>query len=266
MMRFLQRSTLPAAGAALAALALLALPRLADAQSLRGSRASINRMYRHARAEDLSFFETSAGVRRATAKGWLVRLDPDSTFELHEVGYPFVRPSTRLFVHRLAGQYMDACDEPLVVTSAVRPATRQPANSTERSVHPTGMAVDLRKPRAPACLHWLRSTLLELEDAGLLEATEEHTPAHFHVAVYPSAYKRYAAARAKAEGAPTRQLAARSASATPTSTSTYTVHAGDTLWDIARTHDTTVRAIASANDLSGEVIQPGQELRIPAGG
>jgi hypothetical protein len=172
-----------------------------DGQSLRGSRASIDRMYRHARGERLSFFQTSASVRRAVDAGRLVRLKPDSSYLLHEVTYPYVRPATRTFVGRIAAQYLAACGEPLVVTSAVRPATRQPANSTARSVHPTGMAVDFRKPEAGKCLRWLRSTLLELEREGLLEATEEHSPAHFHVAVFPTEYTRYVAARARREKA-----------------------------------------------------------------
>jgi hypothetical protein len=150
-----------------AALSLaLAIP--VHAQSLRGSQASIDRMYHHALDEKLSFYETPAGVRKAAADGRLVRLTPDATMVLHSVGYPYVRPSTRLFVDRLSAQYRDACGEQLVVTSAVRPARRQPANSTERSVHPTGMAVDLRKPRNAKCLRWLRATLLDLEDANLI--------------------------------------------------------------------------------------------------
>lgn len=228
------------------------------AQSLRGSQASIDRMYHQALAEELPFYETPAGVRKAVAGGRLVRLTPDSAMQLHQVGYPYVRPSTRLFVDRLSGQYLDACGEPLIVTSAVRPARRQPANSTEHSVHPTGMAVDLRKPRDSKCLRWLRSTLLDLENADLLEVTEEHSPAHFHVAVFPTPYTRYAAFRARAESG--TRLASHAASSTM-----YKVHEGDTLWDIAREHRTTVDAILSANDLSGDVIQPGQELRIPSG-
>ena len=238
----------------------LTAPR-AEAQSLRGSQSSIDRMYRHARSEGLSFYETPAGVRKAVKQGRLVRLEPDRTFSLHAVGYPYVRPSTRLFVERLAQQYEDACGEPLIVTSAVRPATRQPANSAERSVHPTGMAVDLRKPHNSKCLRWLRSTLLDLENDDLLEATEEHSPAHFHVAVFPTAYTRYAAARARAESGTRTQLASH----TPSGGATYKVHEGDTLWDIAKSHDTTVDAILSANDLSDDIIQPGQELRIPSG-
>ena len=174
---------------------LLASPAIAGAQSLRGSRESIDRMYRQARSERLSFFETPSIVRRQVAAGRLVRLEPGTRFTLHRVTYPFARPATRTFVQRLGAQYRDACGERLVVTSAVRPATRQPANSASRSVHPTGMAVDLRKPTNPRCLRWLRTVLLDLERAGLIEATEEYAPPHFHVAVFPTAYRRYAATR-----------------------------------------------------------------------
>ena len=225
---------------------LLAAPCLASAQSLRGSMSSINRMYHVAKSEDLSFFETGAGVRRAVKSGLLVRLDANHTdFDLHNIGYPYVRPATLTFVRRLGDQYHDACGEPLVVTSAVRPATRQPANSTERSVHPTGMAIDLRRPRDRSCLTWLRETLLDLEDRGLIEATEERSPAHFHVAVFPTAYARYAASR--------------------NAIATYVVRRGDTLSEIAREHDVSVPALVRANGLDDELIVPGQALRIPNG-
>lgn len=241
----------------IAALVALCLPAVLPAQSLRGSRASIQRMYRHALAENFSFFETPASVRRQVKAGRLVRLTPDETFSLHKVGYPYVRPATRTFVARLAAQYQAACGEPLVVTSAVRPATRQPANSADLSVHPTGMAVDLRKPDDRACRNWLRSVLLELEGAGVLEATEEFAPPHFHVAVYRRPYERYVAALKK-ETTPVRVAAGTPAP------STYTVRAGDTLWGIAQMHDTTVEALTRANGIRGATIRPGQELRIPA--
>ncbi|HEY9226812.1 MAG TPA: DUF5715 family protein [Gemmatimonadaceae bacterium] len=158
-------------------------------------------MYRRARAERLPFYETSRGVRQAVDRGRLERLTPNENFELHKVGYPYVKATTKTFVQRLSAQYRDACDDQLVVTSAVRPATRQPANSVDKSVHPTGIAVDLRKPTEPRCLRWLRSTLLELEAAGVLEATEEHAPPHFHVAVFPTPYRRYVAARTRSASA-----------------------------------------------------------------
>jgi hypothetical protein len=165
------------------------------AQSLRGSRASINRMYHQAHAENFTFLETVAGVRKFVANGVLVRLRPTSSLTIHRVSFPYARPQVRTFVERLGAQYRDACGERLVVTSAVRPATRQPYNSTERSVHPTGMAIDLRKSSKPSCVRWLRRTLLALEKSRVIEATEEHSPAHFHVAVFPTKYAQYVAAR-----------------------------------------------------------------------
>ena len=158
-------------------------------------------MYRRARAERLTFYETPRGVQRAVTAGRLERLVPDGSFELYKVGYPFAHAASKTFVERLGAQYSNTCGEPLVVTSAVRPATRQPANSVARSVHPTGMAIDLRKPNDPDCRKWLRSTLLDLERAGVLEATEEFGPPHFHVAVYPTAYRRYVAQRTRSADA-----------------------------------------------------------------
>ena len=167
-----------------------------EAQSLRGSLASVARMYRQAMREDLYFYETAKGVRNAARKGRLVRLRSDRNSTYDSVRWPYVQPQTRKFVERLGEQYRDACGERLVVTSAVRPATRQPANSSARSVHPTGMAIDLRKPKG-ACLRWLRGALLELEDAGVIEATEEYGPPHFHVAVFPTPYHRYVAGKSR---------------------------------------------------------------------
>lgn len=235
--------------------ALVLAPALAGGQSLRGSQASIDRMYEHAKAEKLPFYETTKDVRSAVANGRLVQIGEGGHIQLHSVAFPYVRPSTRLFVDRLSAQYESVCGQPLVVTSGVRPATRQPRNSTSLSVHPTGIAVDIRRPRDTKCLRWLRSTLLELEGESVLEATEEHRPAHFHVAVYPTQYTRYATGKAKSESGV--QVASRGAV-------TYTVHEGDTLWDIARWNHITVDALLGANDLSDDVIHPGQELKIPA--
>ena len=181
---------------AIAAVLLLASGSRAESQSLRGSLASISRMYRQAVTERLHFYETSTGVRNAARKGRLVRLRTTWGTTYARVRWPYVQAETRVFVERLGAQYRTACGERLVVTSAVRPATRQPANATRRSVHPTGMAVDLRKPKGQ-CLRWLRATLLELERAGVIEATEEYGPPHFHVAVFPSPYERYLATRAR---------------------------------------------------------------------
>ncbi|HUF30639.1 MAG TPA: DUF5715 family protein [Gemmatimonadaceae bacterium] len=222
------------------------------AQSLRGSRASIARMYSQANAHKLHFYQTAAGVERAASQGRFVTLEPNEYFSLFGVGYPYARPAVSTFVQRLARQYHAACGERLIITSAVRPLSEQPRNATERSVHPTGMAVDLRKPTRSHCLAWLRKTLLSLERAGVLEATEERHPPHFHVAVFPRQYKAYVE---RVTGRPLR-LAGQD-------TDTYVVRRGDTLWEIARRHETSVRELLQLNNRSSETIRIGEKLRIP---
>ncbi|WP_342721965.1 LysM domain-containing protein [Thalassobacillus cyri] len=50
----------------------------------------------------------------------------------------------------------------------------------------------------------------------------------------------------------------------PVKTITYTVKKGDTLYSIARIHNTTVSKIVSANNISNpNFIYPGQQLTIP---
>jgi len=234
-------------------------PGLLAAQSLRGSLESVERMYDHAVSDGLPFYENSNDVRWAAARGELLQLRTDRGYELHRVAFPFVRPATLTFVERLAGEYR-ACGEELVVTSGVRPESRQPSNSSLRSVHPTGMAVDLRKPRGP-CLTWLRRELLTLEGDGVIEATEEHHPAHFHVAVFGPEYLRFAGAMP--EERPTAMIVAIAHTPPPSVARRYKVREGDSLWSIAQEHATSVRDLIAANKLGRTKIRPGQTLVIP---
>jgi hypothetical protein len=91
-----------------AVLSALAVPERVQAQSLRGSLASISRMYRQAVRERLHFYETSAGVRNAARKGKLVRLRTTASVTHSKVRWPYVQPETRLFVERLGTQYRAA--------------------------------------------------------------------------------------------------------------------------------------------------------------
>ena len=116
---------------------------------------------------------------------------------------------------------------------------------------PTGMAVDFRTSLNSVCRHWLESTLLYLEGAGVLEATRERQPSHYHVAVFPELYVKYV------EG----QLAS-ARSGDPVTASRYMVRAGDSLWAIARSHGTTVPKLKAANDIRGSRIYAGQLLTV----
>jgi LysM repeat protein len=51
-----------------------------------------------------------------------------------------------------------------------------------------------------------------------------------------------------------------------TSTETYVVRRGDTLWAIAKRHETTVRQLLQLNDLDSAKIRVGEKLRVPSGG
>jgi len=231
------------------------------AQTLRGSPASVERIYQQALGHDLHFYETGAGVYRAVERGTLVRLDGNENYRTHNVSYPFALPVAEVFVNRLAAQYRAACGEQMVVTSAVRPRSFRLANSVSRSVHPTGMAIDLRRPTNPTCLRWLRQTLLSLDRAGVIEAVEERRPPHFHVAIFPRPYLQYVQERT---GGPVLASAVPVAPAEVADAASYVVRRGDTLWSIARRHGTSVEEIKSVNRLPNPNIQAGQTLVIPA--
>lgn len=227
------------------------------AQSLRGSPASIDRMYGQAHDHNLTFFRSGTGVRSAARRDDLVRLSGNENYRVVNVTYPYALSTTRTFVQRLSAQYRDACGERLVVTSATRPTSLRLFNSTDKSVHPTGMAVDIRKPTRGSCLRWLRGTLLALEERGAIEATEEHRPPHFHVAVYPRQYLAYIGKK------PSERLA--ESSKPRQGRVTYRVRRGDSLWAIARRHNTSVERLKAANDMRSTRVVAGQVLVIPGG-
>ena len=185
-----------------AALSLLALSTCAtcaapvlEAQSLLGSHESLLRQNQEAREHDFTYLRTSADVRDFAQQGLLVRLPGNADYELadDEVSFPYARPEVKTFVERLSRQYREACGERLVVTSLTRPITRQPPNASAISVHPTGMAIDLRRTDSSGCRQWLETVLLDLEGKGVLEATREQYPPHYHVAVFPNPYLQYVA-------------------------------------------------------------------------
>lgn len=186
-----------------AALSLLALTTtcatcaapVLQAQSLLGSHESLLRQNEEAREHDFSYLRTSADVRDYAQQGLLVRLPGNMDYELatDEVSFPYARPEVKTFIERLSNQYREACGERLVVTSLTRPITRQPPNASAISVHPTGMAADLRRSDSSGCRQWLETVLLDLEGKGVIEATREQYPPHYHVAVFPNPYLQYLA-------------------------------------------------------------------------
>ncbi|MDA0330203.1 MAG: DUF5715 family protein [Gemmatimonadetes bacterium] len=230
-----------------------------SAQSLSGSAASLDRQNRVAREHDFTFLDTADRVRYFADQGWLVPIRPTGDFSLHAVSFPYARPEVELFVQRLGAQYRAACGEQLVVTSLTRPTTRQPNNASDRSVHPTGMALDIRYSRDRRCRTWLQGVLTDLERQGILEATLERRPVHYHVALFPRQYSAYVAAIQTRPSVVTAQVA------TAQVAKAYTVRSGDSLWTIARRHGTTVDQLKDVNGIDGSRIFVGQVIEVPFG-
>lgn len=181
---------------AVLALTLLALPaEAADYNvdvSLRGSPTSMLRQNNVAKELGYSFVENPAQLAELVEEGKFVRLPGNEHYRvISGVSYPFARPEVRLFIERLAEQYFEGTGEQLVVTSLVRPRSQQPRNSHELSVHPAGIAIDLRISDKKLSRAWLESVLLRLERQGVLDITRERWPPHYHVAIFPSSYRAY---------------------------------------------------------------------------
>ena len=165
--------------------ALLCSPvALASAGGLSGSPASMVRQHAVAVSEDYSFLRDSATVAHFVEEGRLVELTGNADYRLADVSFPFARPEVAAFIAHFAAQYHEALGTRLVITSLTRPLAEQPANAHRLSVHPAGMAVDLRVPATATQRAWLEQALLELEKQGMLDVTREKHPPHYHVAVF----------------------------------------------------------------------------------
>jgi hypothetical protein len=234
------------AAAALLLGGLATLTPVDEAAGLGGSRSSLARQNLEARRHDFTYLRTRSQVEGFVAKGYLVPVSTGGSYILKSVSFPYARPAVKLFIERLSTQYQEACGEKLVVTSLTRPKSHQPANASPRSVHPTGMALDLRRSWRRSCRAWLEGVLLSLEDEGVLEATYERWPPHYHIAIFPQKYQRYVEwLQSRSDVAP------------------YRVAHGDTLWKIAAKHQTTVHRVKEQNGLRSSRIYPGQLLEIP---
>ncbi len=236
---------------------------VAQNASLRGSRASMARQWDQAAKHDYTYIRDRSQLISFVENDYLVEVPSGRNYRLHQVRYPYARPEVRTFLERLAAQYRNACGEVLVVTSLTRPRSFLLSNASPKSVHQTGMAVDLRRSNNSACRGWLERVLIQLESRGVLEATRERRPPHYHIALFPKPYARYverltlaAASRRSGSGADSDERPVER----------YRVRAGDSLWGIARRHQTTVRRIQQENNLSSNAIMPGQVLRLPGSG
>jgi hypothetical protein len=272
-----------------AAAALLAIAPHANAQragrqpeALRGSRASVEKMYDFAQRYQYPFYLTPSTLDDAIATGKLVPLTGDENYELTRgVGFSYATTEARDFVMQFAPQYLAACGVPLTVTSAARPMSRQPRNANPHSVHPTGIAVDIRRPYPGPCLTWVRTALAQLEARGFVEATEEHHPVHLHIAVLRAPGARFTLPDltngvrvARQPTTPEATVASANGDVSLIAatndwarTRVYLVRDGDTLWDVAQKTGVSVPALARANNRSPKsVLRPGTMRALPPAG
>ena len=264
-----------------------------SAASLKGSMASVQKQY-HA-AVDLGFStaHNTTELAKWVGQGTLVKVSGNENYELGAVSFPYTRTTTKAFIECFAKEYRAATGERLVVTSLTRPLSRQPRNASDYSVHPMGMAVDFRRSNSSRTRAWMERRLASLETSGVIEATHERRPPHYHVAVFPPQIASYASAylpnrpttpavevadasEAVTTTAPIRVSAGlgeaaqvkRTVSATKTAAGpykAYRVARGDTLWIIASKFDTSVTRIRKLNGLKNSRIYPGQKLMVPGG-
>jgi hypothetical protein len=168
----------------------------------------------------LTFLRTPGQIREYVEKGRLEPLPGNADYALSKVSFPYARAEVRMFVERVAADFRAATGQALVVTSLTRPEALQPRNAHQLSVHPAGMAVDFRVPDDTASRRWLEATLLSMEKEGLLDATRERYPPHYHVAVFPKPFRVYEARRAAADSATAAMRATLAASIMPVGSAT----------------------------------------------
>ena len=186
-------------------------PAVARADGLAGSPSSMVHQHEIAVHEDYTFLRTPKQVQALATSGALVEVTENEHLSLSKVSYPFTRPEVRDFIERFAARYHEATGTRLIVTSLTRPSALQPRNAHKLSVHPAGMAVDLRVPTDPAARAFLEKSLLEMETAGALDVTREHAPPHYHIAVFAEKYQAFAVRQDSLDAVEHARLAAAAA-------------------------------------------------------
>lgn len=168
---------------------------------LRGSHASLVRQDERDRAEGLTRIKDEAELHELVQQHDLIPLPLGESIQAdprlaHDRRY--TRPWTVEFLNNLGEAFMNEFGEPLVITSAVRPASYQerltwrngnaaPANGAIASPHEFGATIDIGKKGMTAReMAWMRGYLLPLQQAGQIDVEEEFYQACFHVTVYKS--------------------------------------------------------------------------------
>jgi hypothetical protein len=155
----------------------------ADAVSLVGGcQTTSEQQLQYARGNQLPLITTVAQYHERIASGQFVLFEGPHLQVLAK--RPYALPSTVAFIAEMSVAYNAAGCGKLVVRDALRLTTERPLNGSMHSVHPAGMAVDIRMQYIKSeCGDWLRSYVRLKEAAGKVDGTHELKPEHLHVVV-----------------------------------------------------------------------------------
>lgn len=160
-------------------------------QEIIGSPESITMQHSYAEKGHLSFMQSESDVKKSLRSRLLFPITLNPHVKLHKVSFPYGLFTTQLFVDWFAKRHKNACGVGMTITSGTRPRNRQPSNAHKLSVHPTGMAVDIRIPATEECEWWMMNETLWLESLGVIDVTREFYSPHFHIAVFPERFLEY---------------------------------------------------------------------------
>lgn len=212
-----RRESLRLLGAGLAGIALTSVfpSGQAEAQgrprALVGTPASLAKQRRMFRQDDLSMLyekdlEPDSFYRKDKRLVVIDRSTPHYYVEDVADGNALARPYASLFLQRLSQQFYDRFNDRLKITGLTRsveyqnylrtgrmkgmPNRRRNANATlpRNSPHVRGAGIDISYvPMNSEQKQWMRNTLVEMEGANVIEASEEINGQHtFHVMVFKS--------------------------------------------------------------------------------
>ncbi len=231
------------------------LPLAVQGQSLRGSTASLDRQERAAQIHDFTYIASPGEVERFVKAGYLVQVRAKRGFRpergilsFPSSGNPDLHSSACQSVSGgLWGETGGNQHDPAPFSTArkcIRPAPFIPPGWPSTYGGVTARPVDLgwrvlfSHSRGPGCWRPLANSY----------------PPHYHIALFPEPYARYV------DDLSNQPAETRVASADVVA---YRVRRGDSLWDIAKSHGTSVDRLKQENDLKGSRIYAGQLLQVP---
>ena len=168
---------------------------------LRGSYASLERQNEKTENDNLERIEDDDDLADRIARNMLVPVPASASLIVNgklPENYRYCRQWTAHFLTDLARAHAASFHRPLEVSSAVRTVEYQKrlmqtnGNATAAegeiaSPHLTGATIDIVKHgMSRQEMGWMRSRLLRLQQAGMIDVEEEFQQACFHITVYKS--------------------------------------------------------------------------------